>query len=1839
MRVRFAEPMVPVAELGALAAASTVRPAITTAAGAPIAGAWRWLDTRVLAFGGRIPNATEVVVTVAAGARAAGGATLAHAATARFTTPPVQIAHAYPRGPVRPDSPLALALDQAVDPAALARFLRVEVHGDSRARALAFRVVDVAEAARLWRAHPGLRFDASRAAEALGEHHVIVAPTGAWPAGARLRVALLPGAPAREGPRVTTRERDADFHVAPAFRIEGVACNGREPRRAGVTCPADGYVEVALTNAIAPASFRAAGVRITGGGELASEPLDGGRIALLAPGRAGARVEVGVPAGLTDVYGQPLTGAAAAAFTTIPARVEPSLWAPAGLLVLDPRFAIPQWAVGAEAVPALRVELYRVTPDDYFAYRAWERGERRAPPGVRVSDTTHAVGTGHDAELHVDLRPALDPAGHGHVLAIASTPGRKLDRRIAWIQVTKLAVSARFDRERVHAWVQDLTPARMFRPVAGVDTALIADGRADAPAAVASDAEGRVAYDLLPATGAPRGRRWHEAILVARAAADSTFAVLGGDPERAIRAQRARWYVTDDRFTYKPGEPVYVKGWVRWTHDGPNPDLALPAAGEPLAYALHDERGAKLAAGSATLTAHGGFDLEIALPRDANLGTAMLELSTRSSTHRHPIAIQEFRTPAFAVDLDDDVTHAGAAPVYLGERVEMRAAARYYAGGGLAGAAIAWRATLTAASFRPPGLDAYGFDPPRAPYAAPAEAETSGALSGASDAAIAWGVAALPRGRPSVLAVDATVTDLDRATIRASSRPILVHPSRYYVGLRGRPGELAALDVVVADVDGRLVPGVAVEVTIEGKLRDDTPADTHACKLTSAAAPVACRWTVGDPRVAYTATATVADPRGRRNATRYEVPRYTSADDGDELAILPDRPSYRPGDVARLELRSKVVPATAIVTFARRGVIAQRRVELTAPSTIVELPIEPAFVQNVHVVVDRYAPRPSRHAYSALPLPDHDQRRVALAVDLDSARLAMTARPLRPLVEPGAEATFEVEVRRDGRPEEGAEVALVVVDEAVLALADRGHADPLAPFYAEVGHDTRATSSVELVRDGGAALAATPGLSRGRIGLRGRSVAAPSVQTGQGYGMGSGHGGLRGRSVVTSRKDFRATAAFAPRLRTDADGRARLTVTMPDSLTRFRVVALAAAGAYHFGKAESTIVTQRALNARTVAPRFLTQGDAFALPVIVQNLGRAPRTIDVAVRAANLTAAGPAGKRVTVPAGGRAEVRFELATRARGRAIVQTIAAAGGFADASTVELPVYEPATTEAFATYGIVDDAPRFEQLAVPADVFPEVGGVEIELASTQLQALTDAYWYLYAYPHECAEQRSGRMLATAAMHDLLEAFRAPGRPARADIEARRTTDAAQLAKTQNADGGWGYFGGMGSDPFVTMQVLAALAAERATGEAPRRAAAFVAGVASARLARLAQEAALPLARRRDRDHGYQVELAATALGARRDRRRRARAPRGSTRSRPARRVPARRARARARAARRPRPRRRGPRRARGRARRRRRGDRGPRHRDGPRRSGGAHPAAVERAHHGARARRADARGARPRARPQARARRARRAPARPVALDAGEPGRAAGAAPLLRHLRARHARLHRQAVARPRRLRRAGVPRPRRHARPRDARLVRPAPGLHARPRARQGRPRSHVLPCGHHLRAEAHGSARARSRVRRAPQLHRDRRSGGRRAHAGRLAGAPGRARARDARGADHGAALERGAGRPAARRVRGDQRGARDGGARGAGRRRRRRRPLAVGPPQPAGQPRRGVRRRAARRRPPVLLHRTRRDARHVPRRARQGRGDVRSGDVRALDGRDRRDRERRKEVDPSRAPG
>ena len=142
-----------------------------------------------------------------------------------------------------------------------------------------------------------------------------------------------------------------------------------------------------------------------------------------------------------------------------------------------------------------------------------------------------------------------------------------------------------------------------------------------------------------------------------------------------------------------------------------------------------------------------------------------------------------------------------------------------------------------------------------------------------------------------------------------------------------------------------------------------------------------------------------------------------------------------------------------------------------------------------------------------------------------------------------------------------------------------------------------------------------------------------------------------------------------------------------------------------------------------------------------------------------------------------------------GTARFQIAATSGKFSDAAEINLPVWTPATTEAFATYGTTDQNGAIVQpVQTPGDVFPQFGGLEVTTTSTQLQELTDAFIYLYRYPYECSEQISSRMISIAALRDVLTAFKAKEMPTDAELEASFAKDIKILQSRQRDDGSFG-------------------------------------------------------------------------------------------------------------------------------------------------------------------------------------------------------------------------------------------------------------------------------------------------------------------------------------------------------------------------------------------------------------------------------------------------------------------
>lgn len=1165
----------------------------------------------------------------------------------------------------------------------------------------------------------------------------------------------------------------------------------------------------------------------------------GNTLNIQAATKARTAYTVSIDAGLADGFGQVLEAPAKLTFQVTAAW--PSFFVPGGTFaVLDPN-APPQLSVLTTGYERLDVKAYSVAPADFDRFqKAGADAERNIGPatwpvGRLALDTKVAVRGSKDdlVETVVALSAALK-GKPGHLIVLIrpepegdGTRGREVAR--LWAQSTKIGLDAFADNEELVAWATSLTDGK---PLSGARIAL-------SPAGIEAMADANGLARLRLGEGSGR-------LLIATVGDDT--ALLPQSPSwwsegdgwrRRDSGIGQRLFVFDDRHLYRPGEEVSLKGWIRSYGAGRGGDIGVAPAVKSITFTLRDSRGNEIAKGERPVGRLGGFDLSLKLPAAMNLGPAHLEFATaQGGGHHHGFDVQAFRRPEFEVKVTPS-----EGPHIVGGALHATVAASYFAGGALPDAEVRWDVHSAPGEFRPPNWDDYVFGrfiPWWRPRVFPVRDRPGHSISypartdGSGKHVLRVDLDSVTPPQPTVLTASATVIDVNRQAW-SDQASLVVHPAKVYVGLRSprtfvRQGEAMNYEVIVPDLDGKAVAGRPVAVRAERleweQIEDEwkeVVVSTETCELRSAAEPSRCTFRPKDGG-SYRVTAIVRDEQDRPNETVTQFwvageearPRRDVAQERVEL--IPQKKEFRSGETAEVLVVAPFAPAEGLLTLRRSGIVRTERFSTSSASHTLRIPIEEAFTPNVQVHVDLVGAAPKASVTSADARgnrrPAFASGELNLVVPPRERTLSVTAKPRQSALEPGGATTVDVELTDTaGRPVAGGEVAVVVVDEAVLALSGYQTPDPMGVFYAprDPGVTDHHTRSHVVLAPEAAEAQITGAMGRGQEDALAGRVAAPAPAMAKEFAATAG----QPAGPIRLRTDISALAVFAPSLTTDEAGRASVNVKLPDNLTRYRVMAVAAAGEKSFGSGESTLVARLPLMVRPSPPRFLNWGDRFDLPVVVQNQTDRPLEVEVAVRASNLDVPGGAGRRLRVEAHDRAEVGFPMETAGAGRARIQVAAASGAYADSAELTLPVWSPVTTEAFATYGQIDDGAIHQKVVSPSDVVPQFGGLEVTTSSTALQALTDAVLYLVSYRFDCTEQIASRVMGVAALRDVLSTFEAKGLPAPEELVAAGKRDLDRLAALQNDDGGFSFWRrGDRSWPFLGIHVAHALERAKAKG-----------------------------------------------------------------------------------------------------------------------------------------------------------------------------------------------------------------------------------------------------------------------------------------------------------------------------------------------------------------------------------------------------------------------------------------
>jgi hypothetical protein len=978
--------------------------------------------------------------------------------------------------------------------------------------------------------------------------------------------------------------------------------------------------------------------------------------------------------------------------------------------------------------------------------------------------------------------------------------------------VTNLGVHFKWGRESSLAWVTTLDQAR---PVAGAAVAVRdCRGRVLWEGKTGADGAALIAVELPRQDALPACRHFPARLMVsARHGADAAFVLSswneGIQPWQFNLRTRGEVgpstaHTVFDRTLLRAGETVGMKHLLRRrTMDG----FALPAAAERPSRLVVEHQGSETryelpVAWDAAGTAENAW----AIPQDAKLGLYQVEL--RSGKQRG-LASGTFRVEAFRIPTMSALVQPPKAPLVNPTEAQVDLMVAYLSGGGASFAPVKLRTQVQPRSVSSPDHPDFVFggqdvqegvadrqsysdvdagdeeedaqDTPRAAQPGrltqvlPLQLDQNGTARATIDR--------LPRlASPQDLVVEMEYQDANGETLAVATR-VPLWPARINLGIRTE-GWAASKDrlrfqVLALDLAGK--PAANVDIAVDlfqrtfyshrkrliggfyayedysetKRIGGSCAGRTNAqglllCELKPAAAgEVILRARAGDG----------AGNNAVATRSQYVVGAdrwWFQLGNNDRMDVIPEKKRYEPGERARFQVRMPFPEATALVTVEREGVVEHHVRQLSGREPVIELPLKASHAPNVYVSV--LAVR-GRVTPGTGPLADLGRAAYALGTALGAIAERQAAEDIRPkatadLGKPAFKlgiaeinvgwAAHELKVgvttdretykvrekavvrvavtRADGAPPpKDAEIALAAVDQGLLELAPNESWKLLESMMQRRPEEvTTSTAQMQVV------------------GKRhfGKKAARPG-----------GGGGKQ-----SSRELFDTLLLWQARVPLDARGEARIEVPLNDSLTSFRIVAVAHGGAGLFGTGGATIRSTQDVMLHAALPPLVREGDEFRGAFTVRNASDRKLALEVAARLAT------EGKAVIAPPRLSGQT-FELApgeSREVGWPVnvpvnvdqlawdVGVRTPGGEASDRIRVKQKVVAAHPVRVFQATLAQLDKPVDMQVAIPADAVPGRGGISVHLRARLAAELDGVREYMSRYPYTCLEQRVSRAVA---------------------------------------------------------------------------------------------------------------------------------------------------------------------------------------------------------------------------------------------------------------------------------------------------------------------------------------------------------------------------------------------------------------------------------------------------------------------------------------------------------------
>ncbi|WP_198787856.1 MG2 domain-containing protein [Variovorax sp. IB41] len=813
----------------------------------------------------------------------------------------------------------------------------------------------------------------------------------------------------------------------------------------------------------------------------------------------------------------------------------------------------------------------------------------------------------------------------------------------------------------------------------------------------------------------------------------------------------AKVYTVTDRPLYRPGDWVNVKVSGREFRSA-RESVALKDA--DLALAVLDPAGQVVHAQKLAFSGAKGADARFPLPDNAVAGGYELRLAMGGDTYTAAFRVADYQKPHF-----DIVLLPEKSDFKTGEAVGGKLQLNYPDGKPVARARVSLTARSQKLAMVNGELDYAGQFPVKLQQA---ELETDG------DGVAKFSLPAATE--PSRYLLTALATDGAAYRVR-TSRELLVERGAVSFRLAAerqfsQPGQAVAFKLAASQRAGATVASVAPTDAAAATATPARPATWEWVRLEdrtkqSGPMPAGDTLSVNFP-ASGSYTLSLLDDKGRIvGAASHWVSGDGVKAPAGSVGMVLDRASYRAGDTAQVLVSFPEPVDNALLTLERDRVEATAlmgrsadwiKSERVAPTQWkFTLPVRDAMSPNMTLSV----------AY----VKNGDYVFQNQGIMVEQERIALAFTPDKAVYAPGDTVTIDVSATLAGKPV-ATDLAVGVVDEMIYVLQPE-----IAPaigdfFYHPRRNNVRTSASLSFI---GYDLATSKlGTLPGARQVNDRAV----------------------KVLERPRRDNIDTAAWEPRLATDASGHTRFSFTMPDSLTRWRITGRAMSAAGAVGQQVSWVRSDKAFYAKWTSPDWQRQGDkAQASLALFNQTGRDAKV--------EWTASGAGVERkdtVTVRPG----VNFIALPLAAGDAD-RTGAVAVTLRQDDRVVDKLDVPVRRIPVAWRAPRDKALDMSSGNAPLALPPDASRVRVSLAqdagagafSQQIDALIDT-------PRGGVEQTASRMLPLSLALQSLSAAQQPMAPALAQRLATARLALAQMAGPQAQFGWWGR--GMPNDAFLT-------------------------------------------------------------------------------------------------------------------------------------------------------------------------------------------------------------------------------------------------------------------------------------------------------------------------------------------------------------------------------------------------------------------------------------------------------